>query len=183
MEIVVLSENTTKIIISKRELENLDISFDDLKEGGLKARLFFSSLFQSLGETFSEKAFVEIFNLADGSCVIYVSRVQRNKPRRKFKSEKCVVETNNPAKLSRVSTRLLQDLKSDFKSMLYTDGESFRLVIELNEEALELAEKISAENYVRFQQSALTASLTSEHSESWKLIIPENAVQILSEAS
>ena len=180
MDILNLNENTVKISISYDELLKMDITFDSLRNDSLAASLFFSMLLEKLDEKFLDNAYVEIFDLDEQGVVIYLSTIP---PKKKDVNTPAfvTVETDNIRKLCRFCNSLRKINEEFFENSLYWDGKNYRLVIKIPPENTEGIRKMVNKFKIYARIGELVPSLTKEHNETWKNIIPENAVNILSE--
>lgn len=180
MEIVRLSETSVKILVSNKEMENLDISFEILKTNEFKAKLFFSALFSALGEQFNNKAYVEVFDVKDQGCVIYISQIisKTNKKREKTKGT-ITFETKKPEKLKSFSSKLLGLDIDNVKSRLFTNGEDFRLVVEFEKKLPASVKKLCEESFPTAVFGNVLPEITSEHNETWCEVISQNALGTL----
>jgi len=180
VEFVSLNENTVKIIISYDELEELNISFEELQNNSFKASLFFKMLCKNLNEDFMKKSYVEIFNLDNEGLVIYFSKMPTLKTENKTHIL-VTLETENHIKLCNFCSELLKITKEIPESSLYSDDKNYRLIIKIpsvNSEGIKrLVNKLKI--YARIGE--LVPSVTKEHTEMWKQITPKNAVKVLSE--
>ncbi|MBQ7755797.1 MAG: adaptor protein MecA [Oscillospiraceae bacterium] len=179
MEYAKLNENTVKIIISAEELKSMNVNFNELCNNNVKTSIFFKALCDNLEDSFVKNAFVEVFNLDEQGIVIYVSKIP---PKISDKKTDITVtfENEKPEKLCELCFKL-KSLANDCSGTLYSDGKNYRLVIKIPPENTEGIRKLVNKYKIYAKIGEIVPSLTSEHNELWKVIIPDNAVNILSE--
>lgn len=179
MEYLRLNENTVKIIVSARELEMMNVDFKELCENNFKTSLLFKNVCEGLENSFVKNAFVEVFNLDEQGIVIYVSKIP---PKIADKKSEITVtfENKNPEKLCELCFGL-KDFACDSSGILYSDGKNYRLVTKIPPENTEGIKKLVNKYKIYAKTGEIVPSLTCEHNELWKVIIPVNAVSILSE--
>lgn len=181
MEIITLSEFTTKVFVPRTELLSMKLSSYDFQNLTFSAKLFLLSLCNTLGKTFSKNTTLEIFDLDEG-IVLYFSN-----PKPKNHADiYMLVQTKNLRKLSLFSKKLSEDNIDVVVSKLYSDKENpsvFRLCLKLKHTVNLNQLKSLACN---FQQLSFEKSLclqTAEHSEKWELLLGNNALGFLSEVT
>ena len=180
MKIIVISETTVKISLTKEELSKLDLNFDSLSEDSYKAKLFFSVILSATGFVNFKNAFVEVFDLRDEGCVIYISKI----PDKHIMTAAFVtIETKKPEQLLHYAKKLVGLFKNSLNSSLYNHGDSYRLVVKYSGKPDSELKKFISNKFVRVSFDRLTAELTCEHSEVWKILISQNALEKLSELS
>ncbi len=179
MEYVKLNENTVKIIVSAFELEMMNVNFKELCNNKFKTSIFFKALCESLEDSFTKNAFVEVFNLDEQGIVIYFSKIP---PRiTDKKSELTVTFQNEKTEILCALCLKIKNFVNDSSGILYSDGKNYRLVVKIPPENTEGIRKLVNKYKIYAKTGEIVPSLTCEHNELWKVIIPNNAVSILSE--
>lgn len=192
MKIELLDDKTVKVLLSKLDMYNLNLTYDemDYKSPGTK-----KVLMQLLDEVKKQikvdmtkgKLFIEAFPYADGGCILYVNLLdgtELSSPSMKKKKTGfdtpiiCCLEGIND--LSALAIRLASDFSHMIlKSTLYLMNKKYYLVLYTY---CKMDSKISAiisEYGKLFGKGAVTAAIIFEHGE---LIIAENAINLLKKA-
>lgn len=179
MEYIFLNKNAVKIIISKSELDKMNVTFEGLINDNKKATILFECVAKGLDHSFFKNSLVEIFNLDENGVVVYFCK----KPDACIKNKNLTVtfETKKPELLCGMCNKLKSLLSDKNEGVLYCDDENYRLVIKIPPEDSEGIKKLVNKYKIYAKTGDIIPSLMSEHSEIWKILIPDNAVNVLSE--
>jgi hypothetical protein len=208
MQIDVLSQNTLKLTLSRLDMFDLDIKYESLSGKNPDTKRLLSHVLRtvrldkSAGVDFSgERLFVEAFPRPDGGCMLYISCLEENAAKSAPCHEKAskIRQARQAPKITKAvssdKSELLCRLDSvkelggvckslfwqynhdriNISSTLYSNGKEYRLLLRSNNKKLitaivsEYGELLSAEEQLPF---------TCEH---YNLLVPENAVEKMSE--
>lgn len=181
MEITHLSENSTKIYVTKSEMEHLGVTFESLQVDSLATKLFFTKVLSLINQKYSENIYVEIFNLGEEGVLLYFSEKinTQNVP------YYLVIETENPRKLlgfiKSLSGKCLM-----CKSSLYCNkkfSNRFRLLVKLGNDLYNNFNVQVNKFFEIYTFERIYYAKTIEHSDVWVEIIKNKALKTLSEVS
>lgn len=207
MQIDVLSQNTLKLTLSRLDMFDLDIRYESLSGKNPDTKRLLSRVLRTVksdknnGVDFSgERLFVEAFPRPDGGCMLYISCLLNEKDETPFPvvkksktSEPLIKKKNEKSKLlckftsanalggvcRNLSWQLSQGKLSSsglgLESVLYNKNGEYRLL--LRSGVPELISAIGSE-YGEVLNADEELPFTNEH---YNILVPENAVQKMSE--
>ena len=183
MTIEVISSNTIKITLSELDMIEYDISYENLDRKNPETKRLLIELLQTIRlekniDLTSEKLFVEAFPQTNGGCLLYISLLNEKV---RVKSENnvlynCVVcEVLNIEQLSEMCYQLYNRYSHLIhNSELYTNNESYRLIIHTFSKLEDKLKSILNEYSIIKGKGEIICSTTREY---YKVLIEEDAVE------
>lgn len=189
MNITVQAENTICIELTKNDMVQLDITYEELDYSNIETRRVLWTLLDEarheLGRDIrlTQKMLIEAVPDDNGGCSIYftVNDEKCNAPGRKqlikLTGVKTVCQSSNIDRIGELANVLHRNGKIS-KSELYTDGENYRLII--SPKASFVGDINSVVGEFCDICDGFSAAFTAEH---WKLLASPDAVGIMSALS
>lgn len=183
MLIEIISESTVKVTLSKSDMEDYAVSYEELDRKNPETRQLLLELIDIIEEEKSldlcaEKLFVEAFPQSDGGCLLYISIIDSNLKRKNNLYNEIVCTVPDTESLIALCKQLYQFYCHLFrKSELYRDSDSFRLIIHTFSKSDRKIRMLLSEYGTILGASPVLSELTREHGE---LILEDNAVERLS---
>lgn len=189
MNITVQAENTICIELTRNDMTELDITYEELDYSNIETRRVLWTLLDEarheLGRDIrlTAKMLIEAVPDGSGGCSIYftVNDEKSNAPGRKvlvkLTGAKTVCQSSNIDCIGELSN-VLHGIGKISKSELYTDGEKYRLII--SPKASFVGDVNSVVSEFCDICDGFSAAFTEEH---WKLLASPDAIGIMSALS
>ena len=189
MNITVQAENTICIELTKQDMTELDITYEELDYSNIETRRVLWTLLDEAKHTLgrdirlTQKMLIEAVPDDNGGCRIYFSVADEpnGKPGKKqlvkLSGTKTVCQSHSIDNIGALAM-VLQKIDCISKSELYTDGEKYRLIVN---QKVSFSGDLTAiiREYCDMCDNS-SASFTSEH---WKLLASPDAVGMMSALS
>ncbi len=189
MNITVQAENTICIELTRQDMTELDITYEELDYSNIETRRVLWTLLDEAKHTLgrdirlTQKMLIEAVPDENGGCRIYFSVADEHYPKSgkkqlvKLSGTKTVCQSVSIDNIGALA-QVLQKHNCISKSELYTDGEKYRLIVS---QKPSFAGDLTAilREYCEICDN-LSVPFTSEH---WKLLASPDAVGLMSALS
>ncbi len=183
MKIISPADDKIIVDLTKQDLIELDITYEDMDYSTIETRRVIWTLLDEAGKTLgrdfdpSKRMIIEASPKNEGGCVLSFTildvkrKVLPQKQLLKKQCEKIICEFENLDALYLA----VVNFKFDFESSLYCKDGKYRLIVD-NLHGCDAVKHYFSEFSKIISGDALTFEHTKEH---WKTLIPQNAVSVL----
>ncbi|MBR5234413.1 MAG: adaptor protein MecA [Clostridia bacterium] len=189
MNITVEAENTICIELTRQDMTELDITYEELDYSNIETRRVLWTLLDEAKHTLgreirlTQKMLIEAVPDDNGGCRIYFSVADEQLPKAgkkqliKLSGMKTVCQSSDIDNIGSLS-QVLHKLGCVSKSELYTDGEKYRLIVS---QKVSFSGELGA--IIREYCDMCDTSCISYTCEHWKLLASPDAVGVMSALS
>lgn len=190
MKIDVLSNSTVKITLTRLDMKDYDVRYENLSRKSPDTKKLLSEVLKVVSlesdmffDANADRLFIEAFPRSDGGCMLYISSLEEEERAMKPKKNElvshlltCHVEgVDNLAKLCSTLCSQKAAKGIEFTSSLYGKGSKFRLIVSAESGIMRL-EAVLKEYGTVFYDDLSAASAREHYTE----ISAENAAEVIS---
>lgn len=184
MTIDLISNNTLKISLSKKDMSEFNIDYDILDKKNPETQIFILNLIEIVKEKkdidlCSEKLYIEAFPQVNGGCLLYLSVLNEiiKEPKKIYTGIVC--ETNSIMDLINICNKLYNQCNYLIKiSKLYYLNGKYRLILYIYSDADKKINYLLDEYQIENNTNEILISFTKEH---FAHIINKNAIETISQ--
>lgn len=182
MIIELISSNTLKISLSKRDMSEFNIKYDILDKKNHETKLFLMNLIDIVKEQkdidlCQEKLYVEAFPQTNGGCLLYLSVLNDVIKSKKDILSYITCDINSLLDLFTISQKAYKSYNYLIKkSELYNEKSNYRLIFYVYTETEKKIYRLLDEYNINYSTDEISVEYTKEY---FSPVITRNAIEIL----
>ncbi|WRS26666.1 adaptor protein MecA [Oscillospiraceae bacterium MB08-C2-2] len=186
MEIILVSPEKLKIILTRQDMNNLSLEYEDMDYTDLQTKEVIVSLLEQAKEQAgfnpkNTKLFIEVYPTQEGGCVLYFTSHSSGSwyggPKKGYQVGPIIFEFEDSETLIQAAIRLFSRYSHRiYKSSLYLYGQRYRLILYPLDYSDRLSVFFLGEYAKRVGEGEILAAFIQEHG---KELAVDNAIDLL----